>query len=112
MISLFNIRFPLRTKLAGVTYGNHQENIKRWGRGDIPCFPMTREPDNPHDPNAIRVGYTEDDIIGYVPANVAQHLAPMMDSGRHFVADFVRINKSAYHDVVGITIDIVEPARR
>ena len=42
-------------RVVGVKYGDAQENIKKFGCKDIGSFRLQREPDNPHDPNAIRV---------------------------------------------------------
>ncbi len=41
---------------------------------------LVREPDNPYDPNAVRV-VLSGEHIGYVPKSVAEHLAPAMDGG-------------------------------
>ena len=46
---------PCTVKLAGVSFGSAQANIKTYGSPDIRWFALVREPDNPHDPNAIRV---------------------------------------------------------
>jgi hypothetical protein len=46
---------------------------------------LVREPDNPHDPNAIAV-YSQDNKAGYVPASRAKVLAKLMDSGVKLVA--------------------------
>ena len=43
------------TKVVGVTFNNAQENIERFARKDIP-LELVREPNNPYDPNAIKVG--------------------------------------------------------
>lgn len=44
---------------------------------------LVREPDNPHDPNAIAVHVPQDRIgkIGHVPAKMAERLAPELDAG-------------------------------
>ena len=34
----------------------------------------------------------------------------MMDSGMEFDAEFICVNKHPYHDVVGLTVKIVEVA--
>ena len=41
---------------------------------------LTREPFNPHDPNAIMVSI-DDTHIGYVAKEIAVEIAPEMDSG-------------------------------
>ena len=99
--------FQTTVNLAGVTYRDAQENIKRFGCADIGSFALVREPENPHDPNAIRVevaGF----FLGYIPSKIARTLAPLMDAGREFLALFVRRNESPYHETVGLMIEIEE----
>ncbi len=48
---------PFNTKLAGVSFSNCQANIMKWGHPDIGYFSLEREPDNPHDPNAVGVWF-------------------------------------------------------
>ena len=99
---------PLITKLSGVTFGDAQENIKKYGVPGLIDYDLIREPDNPGDPNAIRVVIFGDTFLGYVPKHIAGSLAPMMDNGRAFVAEFYRLNKSPMHEIVGLTVRIVE----
>lgn len=93
--------------VADVTYGNVQDNIRRFVHEGVNAFDLIREPDNPYDGNAVRVE-TEGRKLGYVPKETAKDLAPEMDNGRDFVAVFVRKNESLHHDTVGLTIKIVE----
>lgn len=99
---------PITTRLAGVTYGAAQANIKKLGGPGIGSYDLIREPDNPHDPNAIKVAYLDEIFMGYVPATVAAILAPMMDQGREFVAEFVQINRAPGQGTIGMTVLIVE----
>jgi hypothetical protein len=71
---------PFNTRLAGVSFGDCQANIKKWGCRDICYFKLEREPDNPHDPNAIGVWFLND-RLGYLQGPVAKKLAPLMDQG-------------------------------
>jgi hypothetical protein len=96
-----------RVKLKGVIYGA-QENIKQWGCRDIGSYALVREPDNKSDPNAIKVALFGKYFMGYVPRELACWLAPQIDSGKHFLALFVRRNEHPYKDIVGLTVDIVE----
>ncbi len=100
--------FPLITKLSGVIFGDAQENITKYGVPDLIDYDLIREPGNPHDPNAIRVTIFGDAFLGYVPKHIAKDLAPMMDNGRSFVAEFYRLNKSPKHEIVGLTVRVVE----
>jgi len=94
-------------KLVGVTIDDAQENIKKFGCRDIGSFALVREPDNTHDPNAIRVEIGGL-YLGYVPRHIAQNLAPEMDKGKRFIALFVNRNEHPFHDTVGLTVKISE----
>ena len=101
--------FKREIKLAGVTKGDEdrQKNIRMFGCEAIGSYALVREPDNPFDPNAIRVelaGY----LLGYVPRAYAKELAPLMDEGRQFIAIFVSCNEHPLFDTVGLTVRIEE----
>ncbi len=100
--------FPIITKLTGVTFEDAQENINEYGIHGLIDYDLIREPDNQHDPNAIRVVIFGNRFMGYVPKQIAGRLAPMMDNGRNFVAEFYRLNKSPAHKNVGLTVRIIE----
>jgi hypothetical protein len=102
-----------QTKLAGVTFDHCQEAIHKWGHRDIRYFSLEREPENPHDPNAIGVYFLQD-RLGYLQKPVAEKLAPVMDAGTQLTARFVRRNQFASDSIVGLTVEIVEdtPIRR
>ena len=100
--------FPITIKLAGVSYGDAQKNIQQFGCKDIMTYAMIREPENLHDPNAIIVSLFDIFFMGYVPSHIAKQLAPLMDSGRNFLAYFVQRNESPYHETVGMTVKIIE----
>ena len=102
------MKYPQIIKLAGVSHGACQENIKTYAGPGVGDFELVREPDNPYDENAIRValfGYFE---FGYIPAPIAKKLAPLMDSGRHFVAEYQFRNGSPNYDTIGLTVKIKE----
>lgn len=46
--------------------------------------------------------------MGYVPKDIAKDLAPMMDAGRDFLAYFICLNTSPYHEIVGMTVKLIE----
>jgi len=98
------------TKIVGVTYDAAQDNIRMFGCKDIGSFALVREPDNPHDKNAIRV-MLGDKKLGYVPRAIAKDLAPQMDAGKDFLALFVSRNEHPLHDIVGLTVRITEISR-
>ena len=95
------------TKVAGVTFGDAQDNIKKFGCKDIGSFALVRESNNPHDPNAIRVEIAGH-YLGHIPKDTAKELAPLMDDGKDFIALFVSRNEHPLHDIVGLTVKIVE----
>lgn len=98
--------FAITVKLTGVIFGNAQKNIRTFGCDDIHWFCLVREPDNKCDSNAIRVEIA-DFFMGYVPKEVAEELAPLMDSGSVYQAEFVGINRHPRKPLVGITVKIV-----
>jgi hypothetical protein len=99
---------PIITKLSGVTFRDAQANIKTFGNKDIGSYALVREPDNPHDQNAIRVALFGKIFMGYVPRDIARELAPPMDSGRRFMAFFVKLNRPWSKGPVGLTVEIRE----
>jgi hypothetical protein len=98
---------PIQTRLAGVTFNDCQANIRKWGCADIGYFSLEREHDNPHDHNAVSVWFLND-RLGYLQKTVAEKLAPVMDAGRSFSAEFVCRNECTPYEIVGVTIRIVE----
>jgi hypothetical protein len=98
---------PIETKLAGVTFDDCQANIRKWGCRDIGYFRLEREPDNPHDPNAVSVWFLND-RLGYLPKPVAKWIAPVMDRGGKLTARFVCRNQLAPDSIVGLTVEIIE----
>ena len=99
---------PITTRLAGVTHGDAQANIKKYGGPGIGHYDLVREPNNPHDPNAIRVALFGQIFMGYIPAKTAAMLAPLMDQRRELVAEFVRINSAPGQEIIGMTVRIEE----
>ena len=95
-------------RLAGVSFDGAQENIRQWGCDYIATYELVREPYNPFDSNAIKVAVIGQVFLGYVPRYLAQALAPMIDSGRRFIAEFVRVNRHPHRKKVGLTVRIVE----
>ena len=102
------LEFPLIVKLTGVSFGNAQDNIKTFAKPEIRWFAMVREPENPKDPNAIRVALFGEFFLGYIPKDVAAQLAPLMDAGRVFDAEYVYVVRHPFHETVGLSVKIVE----
>ena len=100
--------YPITTKLAGVTFGDAQENIKKFGRPEIGSYALVREPENPEDPDAVRVMLAGVYHMGYLPRLVAAHIAVLMDLGFRFIALYVKCNRAEGEETVGLTVKIVE----
>ena len=103
-----DMNFPLITKLSGVSFGDCQENIKQFGCRDIGSYALIRESDNPHDPNAIKVSLAGIWDFGYIPSDLSKELAPLMDDGEEFDAEFICRNEYPPHERIGLTVRIVE----
>ena len=93
--------------LAGTTFGNCQSTIRKYGSNEFLYFTLVREPDNPYDPNAIKV-MLGDNGLGYIPRGVASSISPLMDNGQKLVAEFIQINESPNYDTIGMTVKIIE----
>ena len=65
--------------LTGTQYEGRAERIENVKVGDM--VHLVREPNNEYDSNAIHV-FNEEGSLGYIPAGIAEGLAPMMDEGR------------------------------
>ncbi len=77
------------TKVAGVTFEGRQTVVGALRPGE--ALALRREPDNPHDPHAVKV-LTESGVqIGYLSARVASRLAPSMDTGTRYTATISQI---------------------
>ena len=73
----------LRFKVAGVSFaeGYPQNLLSVYESGSTHAV-LKRQPDNPYDTNAIRVICVfAGGFVGHVPREIAEWLAPIMDSG-------------------------------
>ena len=73
---------------------------------------LRRDPDNPHDPNAIQVHPSDGgDQVGWVPREVAVALAPERDAGRRGAAVVLReLRRSPRDPRHGLTMLIAAAA--
>ena len=97
--------FPMTSKIAGIS--RHQKLLENVMYNTF--FILDREPDNPHDANAIAVKAWGKHMLGYIPRYLAQSLAPLLDAGKvSRKATFVRRNRSEKKPdmPVGLTIKI------
>lgn len=68
------------TRVVGLAYEGRLAHLRRLQEGE-PLF-LLREPDNPHDPEAIGVLNASGDALGYLRKTLAAILAPQMDRGQ------------------------------
>ncbi|MGZ3522780.1 MAG: helicase-related protein [Vulcanimicrobiaceae bacterium] len=71
------------TKIVGVSFEGRQDLVAGLQIGYH--LTLQRQPDNPHDSNAIAVRYGNLQI-GFLSKGIAKHLAPRMDSGTRYRA--------------------------
>lgn len=71
------------TKLAGVSFEGRQDTIAGLTVGSE--LALERQPDNPHDVNAIAVRFGTLQL-GFIKAGIAKHLAPLIDAGARYRA--------------------------
>lgn len=70
------------TKIVGVTFEGRQEVINKLKPNT--SLVIKREPDNKHDPNAIRILTEDNTDLGFLNKRLAKKLAPLIDSGGEF----------------------------
>lgn len=81
------------TEIVGVTYENddgasREEIVRMCGR--MEPLSLAREPDNPHDPNAVSVERLDTgEQLGHVGRFMAKHICEDWDAGCGFTAFFV-----------------------
>lgn len=76
------------TRVVGVSFNNRQEVIARLQMGDRVW--LEREPDNPHDQNAIKVSRSNGEQFGFLNRHLAASLAPFFDAYSYPVKGKVR----------------------
>jgi single-stranded-DNA-specific exonuclease len=71
------------TKLAGVSFEGRQDTIAGLTVGSP--LVLERQPQNPHDPNAVAVRYGALQL-GFIKRGIAKHIAPLIDAGAQYRA--------------------------
>ena len=94
---------PIRTEVAGVRYGKRRQVAQAVTRGSI--VSLDREYENLLDRNAILVHW-EDKELGYLPAPLAQFLAPEIDTGLSLSA---RVLSVGSRQIPRVTVEIHRP---
>ena len=101
---------PIDSKVAGVTFEGRQTVVRRLRPGEV--LQLVREPDNPHDPDAIKVLRKNGDQVGYVEKQLA------LDMQWHFqasvaprVAEVVQVTgEESRGQSLGVVIRIHPPS--
>ena len=78
---------PLQEKVVGISYENRWIAARRVRSGDN--LELRRDYENPVDPNAVAVHHKAGQV-GFLPRDLAQRLAPEIDSGSTIVATAVK----------------------
>jgi len=110
----------LVVKVAGVTFQNpdgsdRQGIIKEivhdiWS-GSLQEFKLEREPDNPHDPNAVKVLYGKDEYwrcVGYIPKEQAVYLSKWLEQDKIRALELHEAGKYADKYFLGLRMVILE----
>lgn len=105
-------RIEFYSKIVGVTYKNRdgssrQNIIKRCSVGEL--LELIREPKNEHDPNALKICRQNGEQLGYIGAEQAEELAPLMDSGKRVTATISDLTGGVGNESRGVNILISKP---
>jgi single-stranded-DNA-specific exonuclease len=90
------------TKVFGVSFEGRQNIVAGLEKGD--ALDLVREPENPHDPNAIAVRYGRLQL-GYLRREIALQLAPNIDAGERYAATIGSITGGGAKNV-GVNIHV------
>jgi hypothetical protein len=93
----------LYTKIAGVSFDNRQEDIKKLQPGEL-IF-MVPEENNKHDPNAIRLESLKGKHLGYLSRQLAEEVKVSMENGNRFIAEVIEVTGED-KDTLGCNISI------
>jgi hypothetical protein len=96
---LYQSDFAIR---AAFRFAERREACERLIEGDP--VRLEREPDNPHDSNAILVLGDDDCELGYVPRDDARAIAPLIDAGAEATAKVRRLWETPEGQVVPILV--------
>jgi HIRAN domain len=94
----------LRVAGAAGARQHHAEALQSDAAAPGSPLELRRDPDNPHDPNAIAV-HAGEDQVGWVPRELAAELAPQLDAGADWSAVVLREQRTSPRDPrTGITM--------
>ena len=95
-----------RLRVAGVAGAgrHHAEALQSDNAGPGSPLALRRDPDNPHDANAIAV-FAGDEQVGWVARELAAELAPQIDAGTAWSAVVLREQRRSPRDpCTGLTM--------
>ena len=85
----------IETRVVGVTFENRQAVVALLTEGEQ--VSLIRDPENPFDPNAVKVVRWDHQQIGFLDRELAKIMAPRMDRYRGtFIATVSRITGGYY----------------
>ena len=88
------------TKIVGVTFEGRQDLVAGLEPGAL--LSLVREPENPHDPNAVGVWYGQLKL-GFVKKQIAARIAPNIDAGERYRAEVKHVTGGGTRSV-GVNI--------
>ncbi len=95
------------TKIAGVSFEGRQDTIAGLRAGVT--LQLHRQPDNPHDANAIAVCYGNLQL-GYFNKRLAAHIAPLVDAGASYTARVASLTGGSAEKHRGVNIFVEREA--
>jgi|GEM_PF-4886785 len=108
---------PIETNLAGVTHtntdGTSRQSLLAELRGNTDgqkptILKIRRDPTNKFDPNAIAVLDPADRQLGFIPRDIAEKLAPRIDSGTRISAQVLEFTGGSNGYNHGLRISVSE----
>ncbi len=90
------------TKIVGVSFERRQDLIAGLSAGEP--LDLVREPENPHDANAIQVRYGSLQL-GFVRREIAKHLVPNIDAGDRYTAEVASVTGGGEKNI-GVNIHV------
>lgn len=90
------------TKLAGVTFEGRQDLIATLEEGTP--LRLDRQPDNPHDPNAIALFEPRGSQVGFFNRRLSAALAPVIDAGAEYDVEVTDITGRDSEGSLGVNV--------
>ena len=98
-------RYFIRTNVAGISFRQDAASLCYAGQS----LTLLRDPENPHDVNAVSV-FADGNHIGFIPATLNAGFAAYLDSGRQLCADIDNVvGGAADKPAIGIYINLYLP---